>query len=192
MRKSILLIAIFLSAINSIQAQKLDIIPKPVKTEQHAGTFIIPPSVQIVVDKKLKKSANYITANFAKNTNSNALVTIGRKQKKNAIAFLVEEKMEIPTDGYKLTVSEKGILIKGKSASGVLNGFQTLMQICSAKEVKKGTVPFVTIEDYPRFEWRGMMLDCSRQFFDKQTVKNYIDWLAAHKNECFSVASYRR
>jgi len=185
MRKSILLIAIFLSAINSIEAQKLDIIPKPVKTEQQAGTFIIPPSVQIVVDKKVKKSADYITANFAKNTNSNALVTIGRKQKKNPIAFLVEGKMEIPTDGYKLSVSEKGILIKGKSANGVLNGFQTLMQICSAKEVKKGTVPFVTIEDYPRFEWRGMMLDCSRQFFDKQTVKNYIDWLAAHKMNVF-------
>ncbi|HRM13949.1 MAG TPA: family 20 glycosylhydrolase, partial [Flavobacterium sp.] len=59
------------------------------------------------------------------------------------------------------------------------------MQICSAKEVKKGTIPYVQIEDYPRFEWRGMMLDVSRQFFDKETVKKYIDWLAAHKMNVF-------
>jgi hexosaminidase len=51
--------------------------------------------------------------------------------------------------------------------------------------VQKGTIPVVKIEDYPRFEWRGMMLDVSRQFFDKQTVKNYIDWLAAHKMNIF-------
>ena len=84
-----------------------------------------------------------------------------------------------------MSVTKKGVLIKGKSTNGVINGLQTLLQICSAKEVKKGTIPFVKIEDYPRFEWRGMMLDVSRQFFDKETVKNYIDWLAAHKMNVF-------
>ena len=185
MRKSILLIAIFLSSLNIVQAQKLDIIPKPVQVEQQNGSFVIPSSVQIIVDKKIKGSAEYISSHFAKNTNSIPVVSIGRKHKKNTIAFLVDEKMDLPNDGYKLTVDEKGIVVKGKSANGTLNGFQTLLQICSAKEVKKGTIPLVKIEDYPRFEWRGMMLDCSRQFFDKQTVKNYIDWLAAHKMNVF-------
>jgi len=185
MRKSILLIAIFLSSLSSIQAQQLDIIPKPVKVEQKEGTFLMPPSVQIIVDKKVAKSTDYIKTSFAKYTGINPVVAIGNKHKKNTIAFLVDEKINVPNDGYKLTINKKGILIKGKSASGVLNGFQTLLQICSAKDVKKGTVPFVTIEDYPRFDWRGMMLDCSRQFFDKQTVEHYIDWLAAHKMNVF-------
>jgi hexosaminidase len=185
MKKSMLLIAVFLSSLNVLQAQKLDIIPQPVKIEQKEGTFIIPSSVQIVVDKKLQKSADYIGSDFFANTGIKPIVSIGKGNKKDGISFLVDEKLNLPNDGYELSVTKKGVHIKGKSSNGVLNGLQTLLQICSAKEVKKGTIPFVKIEDYPRFEWRGMMLDCSRQFFDKQTVKNYIDWLAAHKMNIF-------
>lgn len=185
MKRSILLIAIFLSSLNILQAQKLDIIPKPVTIEQKAGIFVIPSSVHVSIDKKIEKSTNYIAASLLKNTGINPIVSIGNQHKKNTISFLVDEKMHLPNDGYTLSVTKKRILVKGKSPNGVLNGLQTLLQICSAKEVKKGTIPLVKIEDYPRFEWRGMMLDCSRQFFDKQTVKNYIDWLAAHKMNVF-------
>lgn len=185
MKKSMLLLAVFLSSLNALQAQKLDIIPKPVKIQQKEEVFIIPSSVQIIVDKKIQKSADYIGNNFLKNTGIIPAVSIGNKHKKNTILFLVDEKMNLPLDGYELSVTKKGVRVKGKSSNGVLNGFQTLLQICSAKEVQKGTIPVVKIQDYPRFEWRGMMLDVSRQFFDKQTVKNYIDWLAAHKMNVF-------
>jgi hexosaminidase len=185
MKKSMLLIAVFLSSLNILQAQKLDIIPQPVKIEQKEGTFVIPSSVQIVVDKKIQNSADYIGSDFFRNTGIKPIVTIGKGHKKEGISFLVDEKINLPNDGYELSVTKKGVVIKGKSSNGVLNGLQTLLQICTAKEVKKGTIPFVKIEDYPRFEWRGMMLDVSRQFFDKQTVKNYIDWLAAHKMNIF-------
>ncbi|MEM8521343.1 family 20 glycosylhydrolase [Flavobacterium sp. PL12] len=185
MKIHLLFILFFLGFLNDLQAQKLDLIPKPVKIEQKAGVFLIPSSVQIIVDKKAKKSVSFISEKFLKNTGVSPSLVIGSKNKKNAITFLVDEKMSVPVDGYALNVSKTGVLIKGKSINGLLNGFQTLLQIFSAKEVKKGTIPFVEIEDYPRFEWRGMMLDVSRQFFDKETVKNYIDWLAAHKMNIF-------
>lgn len=185
MKKITLLIAILFSFLNVINAQKLDLIPNPVKIKQKGKIFVIPSSVQIVIDKKLEKSAEYIRSNFFKNTGILSTISIGNKQKENTILFLVDEKMSLPNDGYTLRVTKKGVLIKGKSPKGLLNGFQTLLQICSAREVKKGTIPFVKIKDYPRFEWRGMMLDVSRQFFDKETVKNYIDWLAAHKMNVF-------
>ncbi len=185
MKKSILLIAIFLSSLHTIEAQQLDIIPRPVKIEQKDKAFIIPSPLKIIIDKKIEKSTLYIASDFFKITGITASVVNGNKQEKNTIALLVDEKMSLPNDGYQLTVNKKGVLVKGKTPNGVLNGFQTLLQICSAKDVKKGTIPFVKIEDYPRFDWRGMMLDCSRQFFDKQTVENYIDWLAAHKMNVF-------
>jgi hexosaminidase len=185
MKKNILLIVLLLSSLHLIQAQKLDLIPKPVKVEQQEGVFVIPSSIQVVIDQKIKNSADYIRSNFARNASLNPVIAIGKRHKKNTIALLIDQKMDLPNDGYALIVNKKGILVKGKSANGVLNGFQTVVQLCSAKEVKKGTIPFVKIEDYPRFEWRGMMLDCSRQFFDKETVKKYIDWLAAHKMNIF-------
>lgn len=185
MKKYILLTAIFLTSLNVIQAQKLDLIPKPVKVEQQPRLYIIPASVHIILDEKVQKSASFISDKFLKNTGISPIISIGNKHKNSSIQFLVDEKMSIPNDGYTLSVTKKGVLVKGKSTNGVLNGFQTLLQIFSAKEVTKGTIPFVEIEDYPRFEWRGMMLDVSRQFFDKATVKNYIDWLAAHKMNIF-------
>jgi hexosaminidase len=82
MRKSILLIAIFLSSLGIVQAQKLDIIPKPVKVEQKEGVFIMPPSVQIIVDKKAHKSINFITASFLKTQGLTRLLLLEVSRKK--------------------------------------------------------------------------------------------------------------
>ena len=143
MKKIVLIIAVLFSTLNVLNAQKLDIIPNPVKIKQKEKVFVIPSSIQIVVDKKLEKSAEYIGSGFYKNTGIAPTITIGNKRKKNAILFLADEKMNLPNDGYKLSVTKNCIVVKGKSLKGVLNGFQTLLQICSAKEVKKGTIPFV-------------------------------------------------
>src|ERR1700749_605017 len=43
------------------------------------------------------------------------------------------------------------------------------------------SIPAVDIADYPRFAWRGLMLDVSRHFFSKQVVLNYIDEMAKYK-----------
>src|SRR5699024_6442888 len=43
----------------------------------------------------------------------------------------------------------------------------------------------VQITDYPRFAYRGMMLDCGRHFFPVSFVKKYIDFLALHKMNKF-------
>jgi hexosaminidase len=123
MKKSMLLLAVFLSSLNALLAQKLDIIPKPVKIEQKEEVFVIPSSVQIIFDKKLQKSTDYIVSNFLKNTGIVPIVSIGNKHKKNAIVFLVDEKIDIPNDGYELIVTKKGVRLKGKSPNGVLNGF---------------------------------------------------------------------
>lgn len=185
MRKRIFLIAIFLSSLSVLQAQKLDLIPKPVSVQQNDGQFVFSSPLKIIVDKQLKNSVDYISKSILNNTGINPIISTGKKHGKNTISFLLDKKLNLPNEGYQLEINQKGVFIKGKTTNGVLNGLQTLIQICSSKEVKKGTVPYVVIEDYPRFEWRGMMLDCSRQFFDKQTVKNYIDWLAAHKMNVF-------
>src|SRR2546429_5022581 len=47
------------------------------------------------------------------------------------------------------------------------------------------TIPAVSIEDYPRFSWRGMHLDVGRHFMPKRFVKKYIDLLALHKMNRF-------
>ena len=115
MKKIIVIIAVLFTTLNGLNAQKLDLIPDPVKIKQKEKIFVIPASVQIIVDQKLEKSKEYIGSNFYKNTGIVPTISIGNKRKKNAILFLVDEKMSFPNDGYKLSVNKKCVLVKGKS-----------------------------------------------------------------------------
>ncbi len=102
MKKTILVIALLLSTLNVLKAQKLDIIPRPVSIEQKEKVFVIPVSVQLIIDKKVQKSANYIESNFLKNTGITPTVSIGHTHRNKAIQLLVDENMNLPNDGYKL------------------------------------------------------------------------------------------
>lgn len=82
--------------------------------------------------------------------------------------------------------------ITAGSGAGLFRGIQTLRQLLppqafshSQEEEVIWTIPCVSITDYPRFGWRGMHLDVSRHFFDKEFVKKYIDILAMHKLNVF-------
>ncbi|HOW85196.1 MAG TPA: family 20 glycosylhydrolase [Candidatus Aminicenantes bacterium] len=101
----------------------------------------------------------------------------------------------VGAEGYLLDVAPDGIEIRGAAPAGLFYGVQTLRQLLPAVVEEPSvagtpgpaalTVPCVTIEDRPRFAWRGAMLDCSRHFFPKEFVLRWIDILAAHKLNTF-------
>ena len=83
-------------------------------------------------------------------------------------------------EGYRITVTAKGVEIAGKTPAGVFQGMQVLrksLPVCHAPIVY---LPAAQIEGNPRFGYRGMHLDCVRHFFGVETVKRYIDILALH------------
>ncbi|MBO9573340.1 MAG: family 20 glycosylhydrolase, partial [Chitinophagaceae bacterium] len=91
-------------------------------------------------------------------------------------------------EAYELKVNDSEILLSADSAAGIFYGVQTLIQLFpkqveSKKEIKDfaWTVPAVSIEDSPRFWWRGSMLDVARHFFTKQQVKEFIDNMVKYK-----------
>lgn len=84
-------------------------------------------------------------------------------------------------EGYRLKVGHEGIEIAGASEAGVFYGIQTLRKsIPIDAEGSKVMLPAVTINDYPRFAYRGMMLDVGRHFFPVDSIKIYLDMLALH------------
>ncbi len=94
-------------------------------------------------------------------------------------------------EGYILQSSSKGIIISANETAGLFYGVQTLLQLLPAEIESKEVVamqwkiPAVKITDYPRFAWRGLMLDVSRHFFTKQEVMQYIDEMARFKFNTF-------
>ena len=88
-------------------------------------------------------------------------------------------------DEYDLKISENGIDIEASSETGFFYALQSLKQIIDASSSKHVSLPFCTIKDKPRFNYRGMHLDVCRHFFSVKEVKEYIDLLAYHKFNYF-------
>lgn len=82
-------------------------------------------------------------------------------------------------EGYILEVCNDGIKVKGLTEAGVFYGVQTVEQLLNNDGVE--SLPGMVITDEPRFEYRGMMLDVSRHFRDKDFVKKQIDMMARLK-----------
>jgi hexosaminidase len=94
----------------------------------------------------------------------------------------------IGKEGYTLTVTNTNITVTANQPAGLFYGVQTILQLLP-KEIEgniifnteKWELPCVEITDYPRFGWRGLMLDVSRHFFTKDEVKHFIDEMARYK-----------
>ncbi len=163
-----------------------NLIPRPVEITPAQGEFLLAAGTSIVTDREGKEVALYLQQKLRSSMGVSLKIT--STSAVPAIALVVNKSLEVPAEGYVLSVSEKGVKIEGKDADGLFYGMQTLLQLMPPKvyasAVQTGvqwTIPAVSIKDYPRFHYRGMMLDVVRQFFDEATVKKYIDWLAMHK-----------
>ncbi|MER6343302.1 beta-N-acetylhexosaminidase [Streptomyces sp. NPDC001595] len=90
---------------------------------------------------------------------------------------------------YRLVSDRGGVLVEGGGPAGVFWGAQTLRQLLGPDAYRRApldrdrawVVPHVTVEDGPRFRWRGLMLDVARHFMPKEGVLRYLDLMAAHK-----------
>ncbi|MCB0476284.1 MAG: family 20 glycosylhydrolase, partial [Flavobacteriaceae bacterium] len=101
-----------------------------------------------------------------------------------------EQDSQLGKEGYTLEVNSNDIRLTANQPAGVFNGLQTLKLLFPAGSLN-GTAanPILLqackITDYPRFGWRGLMLDVSRHFFTVDEVKAFIDQMAAYKFNVF-------
>ncbi|MFF4588889.1 beta-N-acetylhexosaminidase [Streptomyces sp. NPDC001388] len=99
----------------------------------------------------------------------------------------------LPPEGYRLSLHGPGRLIQGGSAAGVFWGAQTFRQLLGPDAFRRAPLrpgriwdlPEITVEDRPRFRWRGLMLDVARHFTPKDGVLRLLDLMAAHKLNVF-------
>ena len=96
-----------------------------------------------------------------------------------AITLAVGLKSDNP-EAYTLTVDKKGITILGATEEGVFRGIQTLRKAIGVNGGETLAMPYVTIQDEPRFSYRGVHFDTARHFFPVDFLKTFIDILALH------------
>lgn len=166
------------------------IIPEPVTLTKTTGYFVLPQTVgiEIPANPELKELANILKQRFSVPTGYN--VNAGANSAAAAIHLVLNTPVDktIGNEGYTLSVKPQSVVIKANRPAGLFYGAQTLLQLFPAAIESKEPVkdirwqaPCVEITDYPRFGWRGLMLDVSRHFFTKQEVMQYIDEMVKYK-----------
>ncbi len=158
------------------------IFPTPVKMQVGAGSLEVTNGLEIYVQNGLQSEAEYLKASLKDLTGVEfKLVT---KQPKNKSITLQLGRVS-GKEAYHLTINDKGISIIGSDAAGVFYGIQSLRSLIPVESYRKQTpsfsVPFVVVEDAPRFAFRGLHLDVSRNFQTKETVLRLLDLLSFYK-----------
>lgn len=165
--------------------EKTGIIPQPNAITYQEGTFTITQKTIIVVENSKEGLLIANKLNDFLKENFNLSLEISTATQTNAIQLLVTGEAT-EKEGYQLAVTKTGIVINGSTYQGLFYGLQSLKQLLTPKEiVTKPVLNFVNIKDAPAFGWRGMMLDVSRHFLAKDSVKKVIDILAMHKMNKF-------
>src|SRR6201996_8674199 len=185
-KKTILPLCILLAVVAAnVNAQDADpnlgIIPAPVSVKKSAGTFVISQQTTFLADTVTNKAVVFL-ANYLQ-TKANLHIQLKPNMGsvgQNTVVLTSAGTDGLPTDGYRLTITPTQVLIAGKGA-GLFYGIQTLIQLIPADKGAVINLPCVQVEDYPRFGYRGVMLDVCRHFFSVEFVKKYIDLMAAYK-----------
>lgn len=160
---------------------KLSIIPEPAEVSfLSKNQYVIPDKVKIHnslpnCDKEIKVLIKALQDDLGKtaivnsNLDSNADIIINKSSNSKHLFNNPE--------GYKLNIGPSQIVIEANSTAGVFYAIQSLRQIWH----NSCTLPNVSILDYPRFKYRGVMLDIVRHFFTLEEINHFIEIMAAHK-----------
>lgn len=102
---------------------------------------------------------------------------VGAGSASNKVNFRVNPNAtDIPDEGYQLEIDKAGVRLTAKTETGLFYGKQTLLQLLTPNGL-----PYVKINDQPRFPYRGLHLDVSRHFFDKEEVKKLMNVMSYYK-----------
>lgn len=168
----------------------ISVIPQPASIEIGTGSFVLPPAITIITgnNEDVKRIAGLLSKTITTATGKQVAIKEGSGTTSKSIFLSLSADKSIPKEGYRLKVAADGVSIIASDPAGIFYGVQTLYQLMPKEIAGKTntssvawTIPYVTIEDHPRFGWRGLMLDVSRHFFTKERVKDYIDEMVKYK-----------
>ncbi len=193
-RYSLIILTLLFSA-SGIRGQ-VSIIPYPASLEVRTGVFKINEQTRILYSPHEGMEANALyLADILRKTTSYPLVCTEWNGSDSINSILLRFGTgygEGQQESYRLEISSLCAVITAETPAGIFYGIQSLRQLMpagaenpQAEERASWDLPAVVIADRPAFGWRGMLLDCSRHFMDKEFIKRYLDLLAYYKMNRF-------
>jgi hexosaminidase len=178
---SIFLLCFCLNASAQDTDPYMGIVPAPVSVKKASGEFILSQQTALLTDSLHNKAVQFFTEYLHSKLNLRNEAELNSGQSvANSIIFTEKGIEGLPDQGYRLTISPQQVIVAGKGA-GLFYGIQTLLQLIPVDHGAVIKLPCAQIEDYPRFGYRGFMLDVCRHFFSVEFVKKTIDMMAYYK-----------
>lgn len=177
MKKIFTNLALALLFFTTIAYGNVNVTPIPVAVTEKNAEFKFSVNTPLLIDApeadkiRLRRYAEENWLPFALPDKQN--------KKDPSISLILKDKIEgiNSQEGYLINIDPSGVKVEATGAPGLFYGLQTLIQL--AKE--DNTLPAMEIIDYPRLDYRGLMLDISRHWRDKEFIKKQIDAIAKLK-----------
>ncbi len=169
------------------------IIPKAVSTTVGQGSFTLTAAARIVVPTGSEAALPVAQdlANYLRPATGYSLPVVTGGVQSGDIELILGDPGGLQADpdgeGYQLDTTTGGVTLEGTTPHGLYDGVQTIRQLLStwitSSSVMPGpwTMPVVRITDYPRYTYRGVMLDIARHYETPAAVEQLIDQAAAYK-----------
>ena len=160
---------------NVLDKSELEIIiPTPSEITILDGESSLKSEYKVFVDESLNLDINTVKSLFTENFNVDIKNSTDHDISVQYIDNLLEE-------SYKLSIDENKISIEASDRAGALYGLQSLKQLFLASSLENKMLKHMNISDSPRFSYRGMLLDISRNFYGPDKIKQILDYLSFFK-----------
>lgn len=176
--KSVLFSTLLLIGNSCSDRKGIDVIPMPRSVEYHSGNFTISPETKFYTN--LSAESRQALTDYLEGTSLGSVPFAESATGNNGIELnLCDSSIVTGNEAYRIEIVKKGVRLSANTETGIFYGLQTLLQLLNNGDNK--TLPALTINDSPRFPYRGLHLDVSRHFFDKEFVKKQLNAMAYFK-----------
>ncbi|WP_264531563.1 family 20 glycosylhydrolase [Flavobacterium sp. N502540] len=181
MQKSVFLLLLFCYSFGSAQTSSTNnsIIPAPNSYKATGDSIRFNGQIKVLFEKNKYSAKEQKTAKLLESAiNAN---TANQKSTIDVVFITQNPAPSLKKEGYKIVITPKKITVTG-SEEGLFYAVQSLLQMLPNKpksqEIK---LPCVTIEDEPRYDYRGLHLDVCRHFFSVDVIKDFIAQMSSYK-----------
>ncbi len=186
-------LAIFAAAVSVLACRStseplapVSIIPQPSHIRMDGGEFTFGRHTPVYVDSEEAASVAAFLNGRLQTASGYALEVLPMDFSCNKGFFFLNA--GLPSEAYAIHIEKGRTVVEYGDGAGVFYGLQTLFQLLpedifspERTSRRSWSLPCCSIEDAPRFSYRGMHLDCCLHFFDIGFLKRYIDLMALHK-----------
>ena len=172
-------------------AQSINLTPWPMQITTSEGVYRLPRSFRIST-AGLTQEQQTEAARFADELRRTTGLKVKLSEGKRGALNLRRDESVADPEGYRLSITTKGITAEARTTVGLFYALQSLRKMLPANVCagisdthQTYTLPLVTIDDAPRFRYRGFMLDVSRHFFTTQELKKLLRLMATYKMNVF-------